>query len=332
MTTPPTATGTDPPLLAVEGLVVRYGPRTVLDGLSFRVARGEIFGLLGPNGSGKSTTFSVLTGLVPPVAGALRLEGEPIAAGDRRLRARLGVVFQQPSLDVRLSARENLSLGAALYGLRGAEARARIEALLAFAELRERGDEPVSRFSGGMRRRLELVRALVHQPDVLLMDEPTTGLDEMSFQRTWARIEELRRTEKLTVILTTHRPEEAERCDRLAVVSEGRVVAEDAPERLKARVSGDVITLEARDPETVAGEVRVRFGLEATVAEGAVVIERERGHELIPRLVEAFPAGALASVAMRRPSLADAFLKLTGRALGATQQQPATTTRTRGRA
>jgi ABC-2 type transport system ATP-binding protein len=252
------------------------------------------------------------------------LEGTRIDAGDRRLRARLGVVFQQPSLDARLSARENLALGAALYRVPRAEVQERITALLAFAELSDRADEPVARFSGGMRRRLELVRALIHRPDVLLMDEPTTGLDEASFQRTWGRIEDLRRTTGLTVILTTHRPEEAERCDRLAIVSDGHVVAEDTPERLKARVAGDVIILEAPDAAAVIDTVRARFGLEAQLSEGQVVIERERGHELIPRLVEAFPAGALQSVSMRRPSLADAFLKLTGRTLGASAPPPET--------
>lgn len=307
----------DGALLCVRGLVVRYGERTVLEGLSFAVDRGEIFGLLGPNGSGKSTTFAVLTGLLEPAAGEIFLDGERVAAGDRRLRARLGVVFQNPSLDPRLSARENLALGAALYRVPRAEARARAEELLAFADLAQRADEPVARYSGGMRRRLELARALLHRPDVLLMDEPTTGLDEVSFQRTWQRIDALRRTEGLTVILTTHRPEEAERCDRLAVIHGGKIVAVDTPEHLRARVSGDVIALEARDPDAVADMVRAKFALEPHVSEGRVLIERERGHELIPRLVEAFPTGTLEAVSMRRPSLADAFLKLTGRSLDA---------------
>jgi len=302
--------------LSVRGLVHRFGDRTVLDGLDFDVRRGEVFGLLGPNGSGKSTTFGVLTGMLVPAACELRLDGAPIAPGDRRLRSRLGIVFQAPSLDPRMTARENLRLGAALYGVRGPTARDRIEALLDLVELRDRGDEPVRRLSGGMRRRLELVRALVHGPQILVLDEPTTGLDETSFRRAWARIIDLRDREGLTVLVTTHRHEEAEQCDRIAILDGGRAVADGTPAELKQRVSGDVLLLEGDAPEELAREITERFAVGARVVDGQVVVERERGHELVPRIVEAFPPGRLHSVAMRRPTLADAFLKLTGRTLG----------------
>jgi ABC-2 type transport system ATP-binding protein len=306
------------PLLSAEGLRHAYGSRHVLDGLSFEVARGEVFGFLGPNGAGKTTTFHILTGLLTAQAGSFRLEGRPVVAGDRRLRQRLGVVFQSPSLDLKLTARENLALGAALYSVPRALARPRIEQLLDFAELADRADEPVQCFSGGMRRRLELARALVHQPEILVLDEPTSGLDEASFQRAWARLSRLRQEEGLTILVTTHRPEEAERCQRLLVLHRGRAVACDTVEQLRQSVSGDIIALElaeSQEPASAQELLQQRFGVAARIAERSLLIERDKGHEWIPRFVEAFPAGALRSVNLRRPSLADVFLKLTGRDL-----------------
>lgn len=302
--------------LGIEGLRHAFGSMSVLDGLSFSVRRGEIYGLLGPNGCGKSTTLRVLTGLLVPDAGELRFGGVAVEPGGRALRNGIGVVFQSPSLDTRLSARENLALGARLYGLRGAVASQRIASLLDFTELAARADEAVANFSGGMRRRLELARALLHEPSLIIMDEPTTGLDEASFRRTWERIEALRAERGLTVLFTTHRAEEAQLCDRVAVVDRGRVIAEDTPEQLRREVSGDILTLEAQDPDGLAAELRRTFELDARVLDGKVVIERERGHELIPRIVEALPVGRIASLSMHRPTLADVFVKLTGRSLG----------------
>ena len=301
--------------LRVRGLRHRFGTLSVLDGLDLEVAPGEIFGLLGPNGSGKSTTLRVLTGMLIPDAGTIELDGERVAPGGRPLRQRMGVVFQSGSLDARLSARENLALAAALYGIRGDDARGRVEELIEFTALRERANDLVGEFSGGMRRRLELARALLHEPSLLILDEPTTGLDERFFRQTWERIEALRAQRGLTVLLTTHRSEEAERCDRVAIVDGGRVIAEDVPEALRRRVSGDVLTLEADAPDALAAELSTRFAVDARVVDGKVVLERERGHELIPRLVESLPAGRLRSLSMHRPTLADVFVKLTGRSL-----------------
>lgn len=303
-------------VLEIEGLRHAYGSQRVLDGLSLDVRRGEIFALLGPNGCGKSTTLKVLTGLLEPDAGTLRFEGQPVEPGGRALRNGIGVVFQSPSLDIRLSARENLTLSARLYGLSGPPAAERIASLLDFTELSARADEAVKNFSGGMRRRLELARALLHDPALIIMDEPTTGLDEASFRRTWQRIERLRIERGLTVLFTTHRAEEAQLCDRVAVVDGGRIIAEDTPERLRRQVSGDILTLEASEPEALAAELGERFELKVRVLDGKVVIERERGHELIPRIVEALPAGRIVSLSMHRPTLADVFVKLTGRSLG----------------
>ncbi len=301
--------------LEVHGLHHCLGGRAVLDRVSFRVQPGEIFGLLGPNGSGKSTTLRVLTGLLVPEGGQILLDGQPVAAGGRRLRQGMGVVFQSASLDARLTARENLLLGAALYGITGELARSRADELLAFTALTERADHLVIQFSGGMKRRLELARALLHEPELLILDEPTTGLDERFFREVWERIELLRVQRGLTVLLTTHRAEEAERCDRVAVIDEGKVIAEDRPEALRQRLSGDVLTLEARNPEGLRAELAARLQLSARIVSGKVVLERERGHELIPRLIEALPAGRIDSLSMHRPTLSDVFVKLTGRSL-----------------
>jgi ABC-2 type transport system ATP-binding protein len=304
-----------PPRLEGRDLAFAYGAREALRGVSFAIGRGEIFGFLGPNGAGKSTLFSLLAGLQAPGAGEILLDGERLGPSSRALRARMGVVFQEPSLDARLSCEENLLLGAALFAVPRSEARERVAALLAAAGLADRAREAAGRLSGGLRRRLELARALVHRPEVLLLDEPTNGLDALAFRRTWEAIEGLRASEGLTAVLTTHRPDEAERCDRLAVLSHGKVVALETPATLRARVAGDVVVVEAEEAEALAGEIASRLGLAARATGDTVAIERERGHELVPRLVEAFPAGRFRSVSVRRPTLADAFLRVTGEAL-----------------
>lgn len=303
-------------LLEVRGLSHRFGDRVVLAELSFEVARGEIVGLLGPNGSGKSTTFRVLTGLLVPDRGEVRLEGQPVAPGGRALRQHMGAVFQAPSLDARLTVRENLAMSAALYGITGAAAQRRIDEHLALIGLADRARDRVLELSGGMKRRIELCRALLHGPSLLVMDEPTTGLDETSFRQAWARIDDLRRTRGLTVLLSTHRADEAERCDRVVVIDGGKTIAEGTPAELQRRVSGDVLTLTAREPEALCAELQQQLGLTARVLEGRVVLEHDRGHELIPRLVEALPKGRIDALSMHRPTLADVFVTLTGRTLG----------------
>jgi ABC-2 type transport system ATP-binding protein len=196
--------------------------------------------------------------------------------------------------------------------------------MLELIELSDRAEERVEGWSGGMRRRLELARALVHEPQVLLMDEPTQGLDEASFRKFWAHLKSLRQARGLTVLLTTHRPEEAEQCDCLAILNAGKLVALDSPRSLAARMGGDVITIEAERPAEVAQALRDRFELSGALVEGSIQVERREGHALIPRLVEAFPPGRLRSVSLRRPTLADVFLKLTGHSLGADEPTPQT--------
>ena len=303
------------PRLALEGVALRRGGREVLRGVSLEVRRGDIFGLLGPNGAGKSTLFAILAGLLRPDAGSFRLDGVAIAPGARALRARAGIVFQEPGLDGKLSAEENLRLAAALHRIPAAEARTRIARLLASAGLAARAREAVERLSGGLRRRLELARALVHAPELLVMDEPTVGLDAATFRAFWDGIETLRRADGTTVVLTTHRPDEAERCDRLAVLARGTIVACESPDALRARVAGDLIVVEADEPEAIARALAHELGLEARVRPDGVTVEREAGHALVPRIVEIFPRGRLRSVSLRRPTLADAYLAVTGEQL-----------------
>ncbi len=306
--------------LRLEGLTRRFGARVAVDQLTVEIKRGEIFGFLGPNGAGKSTTFQLLTGLLAPDAGTLYLDGQAVSALDARFRARLGVVFQHPSLDGKLTGRENLELGAALYGLPRTVARPRIQEGLALFELTDRAHEPVERYSGGMRRRLELARVLLHRPEILIMDEPSAGLDQASLRRFWQQLITLRTEREMTVLCTTHQPEEAAYCDRLAVLDGGRLIACGTPEELRKRVGGDVITIEAERPEEIAATLRAELHLDPQLVTDSdpprLLIEAPRAHELIPRLVERFPSGRLLSVGMRPPSLGDVFVKLTGRGLG----------------
>lgn len=308
------------PRLGVRGMGLSVKRRIILDDVSFTVNPGEVFGILGPNGSGKTSLLRCLTGLIKPDLGTVSLDGKTMAPGAQKLRAALGVVFQDPSIDDRLTARDNLVLGARLFAVAGKEARHRADELLKFMELQDRGDDLVRTFSGGMRRRLELARALIHQPSMLLLDEPTSGLDPAAFERTWHRLLALRRLHGLTLMLSTHRADEAARCDRLLVIDRGHVVACDTPTRLLRRVAGDVIVVQASEPELLRTELAERMGVVAHVSGEEVLLEREGGHMFIPRLVEAFEPGRIKSVSLRQPSLADAFFHLTGRGLGATTE------------
>ena len=301
--------------LRLDGLTRRFGERVAVDGLTVDIGKGEVFGFLGPNGAGKSTTFHLLTGLLAPDGGRVLIDGILAPPTDGKVRRRLGVVFQEPSLDDKLSARENLSLGCALYGLSGRRAAQRIDELLALVELGDRAKEPVERFSGGMKRRLEIARVLLHEPEILIMDEPSRGIDAPTLRRIWEQLLDYKRTRRMTILLTTHQPDEAEYCDRIAVLDHGKVIACDTPEKLRQAVGGDVVTLEGDRPDELAADVQARFGLAPRVVDGRVVIEAPRGHELIPRLVEQLPPGRLRAVGMRRPTLADVFVHLTGRGL-----------------
>ena len=306
-----------PHALEVSGLRHAWKDREVLLGLDLQVRTGEIFGLLGPNGSGKSTALAVIAGLVPRQAGEITWQGRALRVADRAFRSELGVVFQRAAVDPKLTARQNLSLAAQLHGLPRALGASRATALLEAAGLLDRADDVVSEYSGGMKRRLDLARALMHEPRLLVMDEPTAGLDEASFRETWDRLQALRRGRELTVLVATHRPDEAERCDRLAVLLRGRVQRVATPRELQVLVASDVVVLEGPEPERLRDEIAARFQMTCLLDEGRVLVESEKGHELIPRLVEGLAGLRIDSVSLRRPTLADAFLKVTGAQLAA---------------
>lgn len=302
-------------LLTFAGVEHRYGDRVVLDGVSLDIRVGEVFGLLGPNGSGKSTLLRLICGTEHLARGEIRYRGRSIAEQPRGFRARLGVISQSPSLDPHLSAIENLRLAARLHGLTGKALTAAAEEALGRAGLGDRRDDTVKTFSGGMRRRLDIVRALMHQPDLLVLDEPTTGLDERAFRETWGLLDRQRAGTGLTAIVATHRADEAERCDRLAVIHRGKVIRVATPAELGAAASADLLTFESTDPSALIAALQSELGLTATERAGRVVLECEEGHRLVPRIFERLGGGLVAAVSLRKPSLADAFVKLTGSGL-----------------
>ena len=298
----------------LHDLSLTLGFRTVLDGVSFDLRRGEIFGLLGPNGSGKSSLLRCLTGLYKPTC-SFSVDGKAMRPGSQEFRRQLGVVFQQDSLDDKLTARENLQLAGTLYGLKAEECRQRIEELLSFVELERRADEAVKTYSGGMRRRLELARALIHNPSILLLDEPTTGLDPYAFEIVWNRLEALRKIRGLTILLSTHRADEAERCDRLAVMDEGRILRSDSPESLLKEVAGDVLIVKSKNLERVAEVVAREFELSGRIEDDRFLLELEEAHRFIPEMASFFSVGELLSIEVRRPNLNDVFFHVTGHSM-----------------
>jgi ABC-2 type transport system ATP-binding protein len=305
------ARSADPAVIVVDNIRHRYDGRVALDGVSFQVRSAELFGLLGPNGSGKTTLFRILSTLMLPSEGRALIQGRDAAKDPNGLRRQIGVVFQAQSVDVKLSAAENLRHQGHLYGLSGGPLRARIREMLGRVGLADRANERVETFSGGMQRRVELAKGLLHHPSVLLLDEPTTGLDPGARRDLWQYLRILRDEEHVTVIVTTHLMEEAERCDRLAILNQGKVVALGTPAELKHEIGGDVILLEANDPESLAQRIRARFGVEAAVLAGKVRLERENGHRFITDVVEAFP-GEIQSVSVSKPTLEDVFIHRTG--------------------
>ncbi len=298
-------------VITVENIRHRYDGRAALDGVSFEVRHAELFGLLGPNGSGKTTLFRILSTLMLPSEGHAVIMGRDSARDPGGLRRQIGVVFQAQSIDIKLTAAENLRHQGHLYGLSGSSLSVRIQEMLGRVGLSDRANERAETFSGGMQRRLELAKGLLHHPSVLLLDEPTTGLDPGARRDLWQYLRILRDEEHVTVMVTTHLMEEAERCDRLAIMNQGKLVALGTPAELKREIGGDVIVLEAQAPEALAERVKARFGLEASVISGKVRIERENGHRFITDVVEAFP-GDIQAVSVSKPTLEDVFIHRTG--------------------
>jgi ABC-2 type transport system ATP-binding protein len=305
------------PVIAVQNLVHRYDGRTALDNVSFDVQPAELFGLLGPNGSGKTTLFRILSTLMIPTAGHALIMGFDAAKEPAALRRQIGVVFQAQSVDEKLTAYENLWHQGHLYGLHGTALKKRIMEILGRVGLADRAKELVETFSGGMARRVELAKGLLHHPSVLLLDEPTTGLDPGARRDLWQYLGILRDEERVSVIVTTHLMEEAERCDRLAILNEGKLVALGTPTELKHEIGGDVILLDVTaDGESLAQRISVKFSVDATVLEdhgrtNQIRIEMENGHRFITGLVEAFP-GEIQAVSVSKPTLEDVFIHRTG--------------------
>ena len=300
------------PVISVQNLVHRYESRTALNGVSFDVRPAELFGLLGPNGSGKTTLFRILSTLMIPTGGRAVVMGCDAAQDPASLRRQIGVVFQAQSVDAKLTAYENLWHQGHLYGLRGSALRQRVGEILARVGLADRAKERVETFSGGMQRRIELAKGLLHHPGVLLLDEPTTGLDPGARRDLWQYLQMLRDEEHVSVLVTTHLMEEAERCDRLAIMNEGNLVALGTPTELKSEIGGDVILMDAAHDATLLAEhIQARFHVEATVMGNQVRIEREGGHRFVPDVVEAFP-GEIQAISVSKPALEDVFIHRTG--------------------
>ena len=305
------AAGSAGAAIEVSGLRHSYGERAALKGVSFTVKPAEIFGLLGPNGSGKTTLFRILSTLMIPTGGSARIRGFDPATQPNSVRQQIGVVFQSASTDVKLTAAENLWHQGHLYGLSGARLKQRIAEMLGRVGLADRAKDRVETFSGGQQRRVELAKGLMHHPAVLLLDEPTTGLDPGARRDVWQYLAILRDQEGVTVIVTTHLMEEAERCDRLAILSEGELVAMGTPAKLKSEIGGDVIVLEADDAQALAGRIQSRFGVPCNVIDNRVRLEREQGHRFVADVMEAFPR-EIHSISVSRPTLEDVFISRTG--------------------
>ncbi len=302
------------PAVAVSALKYQYGEREALRGVDFEVGRGEIFGVLGPNGGGKTTLFKLLSTLLCPVDGEIRVFGEDLASHPDWVRRQLGVVFQSPALDIRLTVRENLQHQGHIYGLRGRELALRIQDTLDLVHLTDRMNDSVGSLSGGLQRRTELAKVLLHDPELLVLDEPSTGLDPGARRDLWSHLEAQRRLKGTTVLLTTHLMDEAARCDRVAILHEGRLVALGHPDALTSEIGEDVILIVAPDPGNLGPRVRERFGIDVEIRDDRLRIARFRAHEFVAELVEAFP-GEIDTITFGRPTLEDVFLHHTGERL-----------------
>ncbi|MBA3802299.1 MAG: ATP-binding cassette domain-containing protein [Acidimicrobiia bacterium] len=300
-----------PPAIEVEGLAKSYGDVEAVRAVSFTVACGEVFGFLGPNGAGKTTTINMLCTLARPTSGTARVSGFDVVGERDDVRRHIGLVFQDPTLDGYLTAEQNLRFHAELYGIDAGGAPARMRQMLEMVDLWHRRDEKVQTYSGGMRRRLEIARGLMHSPRVLFLDEPTIGLDPQTRSAIWQYIRALQETEGTTILMTTHYMDEAEFCDRIAIMDRGEIVVLDTPEALKANVGADRVVLGTADEAAAIAALRDRFGIEAVVAEGAVTFHVASGEAFVPRVFAELGVD-ITSVAVSRPTMDDVFMRYTG--------------------
>ncbi len=297
--------------VSVNGLVKHYGEVEAVRGIDFEVSAGEIFGFLGPNGAGKSTTINMLCTLVRPSGGSARVAGHDVVGERDDVRRNIGLVFQDTTLDGYLTAEQNLRLHAELYGVPRELVAERMRQVMEMVGLWERRGSLVNTFSGGMKRRLEIARGLLHSPRVLFLDEPTVGLDPQTRSSIWRYIRELKAREDITIFMTTHYMDEAEYCDRIAIMDHGRIIVLDTPEALKAEVGKDRVQIETDDDQAAIVALRERFGIEATMAEGAVTFGVPEGEQFVPRLFAEL-GRPIRSVSVARPSLDDVFMSHTG--------------------
>ncbi len=302
-------------IVQIQTITHRYGSRVALDAVSFDVDRASIFGLLGPNGGGKTTLFKILTTLISPSSGSASVNGADVVAQRDEVRNHIGVVFQNPGLDGKLSVMENLIHQGHLYGLRGDSLRKRSGELLERFRVSDRANDRVETLSGGLQRRVELAKGLLHRPALFILDEPSTGLDPAARRGLMDYLVELRDQEGVTSLITTHLMDEADRCDRIGILDEGKLVAIDSPAALKETIGGDVLTVSTANPSALCEKVTSRFGGKVDVVDDVVRIEREKGHVFVPELIESFP-GEIESITLGKPTLDDVFVHLTGRRLG----------------
>jgi ABC-2 type transport system ATP-binding protein len=301
----------DTPAIEISHLSHRYGDHVAIADLSLTVAAGEVFVLLGPNGSGKTTLFRVLSTLIPLQAGEANILGYNLLFEQDAIRRRVGVVFQSPSVDKKLTVIENVYHHGRLYGVLGAELRNRADEMLSRLGLADRRKDIVETLSGGLRRRVELAQGMLHRPRLLLLDEPSTGLDPGARSDVWQYLEQIRRDDGVTVVLTTHLLEEAQKADRIGIMHRGQLVALDTPTELQAAVGGDAITIRTMQPEQLAADIGQQFSCDAKVIDGSVRLEQPDGHRWVSRLVEAFP-DRIDAITLGKPTLEDVFIHTTG--------------------
>lgn len=300
------------PSIAIQGLTHRYGEKAALSDLSLEIPQRSIFGVLGPNGSGKSTLFRLLSTLVPVQSGTIRMLGYDVAKDQQAIRERIGVVFQSPSLDRKLTARENILFQAALYGIGQREAKSRLDELSEALGVKDQLGIKVDKLSGGLRRRVELVKGLLHRPELLLLDEPSTGLDPLSRLELWQSLEELRLEHSTTIVLTTHLLEEAEKCDRIAILDQGRLLVDESPEALRKSTGQIVFSVATNEPSRVVEQLEKQYGYHGSIHGGSVRIVRQQT-DISPMDVYASLGSLVTSMTIGPPSLEDVFLRIAGK-------------------
>lgn len=301
-------------ILKAENLTRKFGELEAVKGVSFEVEKGEIFGFLGPNGAGKTTTINMLCTLLKPTSGKATINGYDIATQRNEVRKAIGLVFQETTLDAYLTAEQNLLFHAYAYGVPKDVRQKRMKELLTMVDLWDRRKDKISTYSGGMKRRLEIARGLLHHPQLFFLDEPTLGLDPQTRRNIWAHILKLREQENLAIFMTTHYMDEAENCDRIAIIDNGLIVALGTPDQLKSSIGGDVVTIKTDNNEEAVCLLKEKYSLEPTTQNGNISFAVPKGEEFLPGFVAGFGV-PLTSIGLRRPTLDDVFLKLTGRAI-----------------